>query len=114
MTLPILGLVLMGLFEFSMLLFARGDVAAAARAGARVATLPGASRDTVADEVHRVLPPRMRRDFSLEVDLAEHAGEPVRVGVRVPMRLASPDLLWPIGYRLDERYLYAETRMVRE
>nr|MBC8289304.1 pilus assembly protein [Planctomycetota bacterium] len=36
-TLPILGLVLFGLFEFSMLFFARGQLAEATRVGCRKA-----------------------------------------------------------------------------
>jgi Flp pilus assembly protein TadG len=38
-TLPILMVVLLGLFEFSMLFFARGMVVEAARVGARKASL---------------------------------------------------------------------------
>lgn len=50
-TLPILAIVLFGLFEFSMLFFARGQVAEAARVGCRKATLPGVQAVDVEETV---------------------------------------------------------------
>jgi Flp pilus assembly protein TadG len=114
LTLPILGVVLFGLFEFTLLLYARGQVVEASRAAARQATLPGATVSDVEATAARILPPRMQARMSVIADLGEHSGDVVWVGVRVPMNSAAPDLLWPIGIGLSGRTLYSETRMLRE
>ncbi len=114
MTLPILGIVLFALFEFSLLLFARGSVVEASRAGARMASLPGADLESVEWEVRKVLNPRLQGDLDVQVDMGGGTGDVVSVIVTVPAGEASPDLLWPIGYSLRGRTLVAETRMIRE
>jgi hypothetical protein len=114
LTLPILGILLMGLLEFSLLFFARADVAEACRAGARKATLHGATWQTVEDEVRRTLSPRLGQQMQVIADLNVPSGEMVHVAVRVPMNAASPDLLWPVGYSLDGRDLYCESHMAKE
>jgi len=114
LTLPILGVVLFGLCEFSLLFFARGEVVEAARIGARTACLPGADAADVEAAVHQVLGPRLRTVVDVNVQLGSHSGDLVAVAVRVPMSRAAPDLLWPIGYSLKDRQLFAETRMIRE
>lgn len=114
MTLPILGVVLLGLFEFSMLFVARGSVVEACRVGARMASLPGANREDVEAQVRKVLEPRLQRGLRVDWKPGGRTGDVVSVAVSVPMRSASPDLLWPIGYRLRGRRLYAETRMIKE
>jgi hypothetical protein len=48
------------------------------------------------------------------MNLGEQTGDVVAVGIRVPMRMAAPDLLWPIGVGLAGRDLYSETRMIKE
>ena len=114
LVLPILLAVLLGLFEFSMLFFARGSVVEASRAGARLASMPGVVPEEVEAAVREALSPRMREGLRVDLVPGEHAGDVVGVAVRVPMEAASPDLLWPIGYGLEGRELHAETRMVRE
>lgn len=114
LTLPILGVVLLGLFELTLLFYARGFVVEASRIGARTATLPGATTADVESNVQRILPPRMQTQAQVRVHLGEHAGDVVTVGVEVPMAAAAPDLLWPIGAGLRGRNLYSETHMVRE
>ena len=114
LTLPILGVLLAGLLEFSLVFFARADVADACRAGARKATLHGATRLDVETEVRRVLTPRLHAGLEVVAELDVRTGEPVTVAVRAPMSAAAPDLLWPIGFSLDGRDLYCETRMVKE
>ena len=111
---PILGILLMGLFEFSMLFYARGSVVEASRVGARLASMPGADAEAVENEIRRVLNARMQQGLRVDVELGERTGDVVAVVVCVPMEAASPDLLWPIGYSLVGRDLIAETRMVRE
>lgn len=113
-TLPILLIVLMAIFEFSLLFLARGELVEASREGARVAVLPGASYETVEWAVRQNLTPRLRDSAEIEIGGGDRAGELTTVAVRVPMQLASPDLLWPIGYSLKGQSLFAETRMMRE
>ncbi len=113
-TLPILGLMLFALFEFSMLFFARATVLEASRNGARQASLPSVSREDVVATVRRVLPPRLREDAQVYVNAGRETGDVVAVIVAVPMSNASPDLLWPVGFSLRGRNLVAETRMIKE
>ena len=114
LVLPIFALVLFGLFEFSMLFFARGELAEATRAGARKASMPGVSTTDVEAEVKRVLSPRYHESLEVAVQHGIRSGDVVTVGVAVDMNVASPDLLWPIGYSLKNRKLYEATRMIRE
>ncbi len=114
MTLPILGIVIFALFEFSLLFFARGSVVEASRVGARMASLPGADAIVVEDEIRKVLQPRLQDNLQIEVQLGEHTGDVVSVIVSIAAEEASPDLLWPIGFSLRGRQLIAETRMIRE
>lgn len=114
LTLPILGVVLFALFEFSLLFSARGEIVEAARVGARTACLPGAEVADVEDSVRRVLGPRLRDNVYVDVQLGDHSGDLVAVAVHVPMEIAAPDLLWPIGYSIRDRQLFSETRMIRE
>ena len=114
LTLPILGILLMGLFEFSLLFFARADVVEACRAGARKATLHNATIADVENEVWRTLPPHLLNNAEVDARTDVVPGELVVVAVRVPMSTASPDLLWPVGFSLKGRNLYCETRMAKE
>ena len=113
-TLPILLLVLTGLFEFTLLFFARGEVVEASRVAARKATLPGVSVEDVAEEVRKVLHPRFHNSLQVDAMLGEKSGDVVAVSVTVDMGAAAPDLLWPIGYSLQGRPLLSETCMIRE
>lgn len=112
--LPILMALLMGLLEFSLLFFARADVAEACRAGARKGTLHGATWQTVEDEIRRTLSPRLQQQMQVITDVNVPSGQMVNVSIRVPMNAASPDLLWPVGFSLDGRDLYCETHMAKE
>lgn len=114
LVLPILGLVLMALFEFSVLLSARGTVVRASHVAARSAALPGVRTEDVEEQARRILGPRLRRGMEVHIVRGEHTGDKVVVAVSVPMRAAAPDLLWPVGFSLTGRELYAETRMVKE
>lgn len=114
MTLPILGIVLLALFEFSVLFFARGTLVEACRIGCRKATLHGAHVEQIEHEVRRVLAPRMHSGLVVEASSEVKSGDVVVVAVRVPMNVAAPDLLWPVGITLEGRYLYAESRMIKE
>jgi len=114
LTLPILGIVLMGLLEFTLLFYGRTLVVEASRTGARVATMPGVTAEEVDAAIRQTLSPVMQDAMTITVDPGEDSGDVVSVAVAVPMRAASPDLLWPIGFSLQGRELYSETRMLRE
>jgi len=114
MVLPILMFMLMGLFEFSFLFLAQGELEEAAQSGARLATLQSVQEEDVIAEVQRSLPDRLAQSVSVRVFLGEHSGDEVIVIVRVPSQAAAPDLLWAIGYSLEGRSVTAETRMAKE
>ncbi len=114
MTLPLLLLVLFAVFEYSMLFFARGSVVEASRVGARTATYPGSSLEVVEQSVAGSLGPQLSQNANVLVEMGQFSGDRVSVVVQVPMANASPDLLWPIGFGLQGRYLVAETVMERE
>lgn len=114
LTLPILMVLLLGLFEFSLLFYARSSVVEASRAGARAASLAGINQQQVEDAVKRILPPALSENCSVDYVPGEKSGDRVTVGVRVPMSSAAPDVLWMVGYSLEDQDLYAETSMIRE
>jgi hypothetical protein len=114
MVLPILGILLLGLLEFTLLFYARSSVVEASRAGARAASRVGSDSAQIEREASLVLFPTLRQGMQIEQAGGLHSGDPVTVAVEVPMKLASPDLLWVIGYSLRGRYLYAESTMIKE
>lgn len=114
LTLPILGLVLFGLFEFSLLFVARADMVEAARRGVRKASLPGVTLADVESEVRQSLPVNLQNSLQVQVRGGEFSGETVAVQVWADMQAAAPDLLWPIGITLQDQQLYAVAHMVRE
>ncbi|QDV49188.1 TadE-like protein [Gimesia fumaroli] len=114
LVLPIFGIVLFALLEFTLLFYARADVVEASRIGARLATLPGVTQENVEQEVLKILPPQLGQGAVVKADLGENSGDLVMVAVSIPMTLASPNLLWPIGYDIKGQKLYSETRMIKE
>ena len=112
--LPILGIVLLGLLEFTVLFYARGSVVEASRVGARTATLAGAQWEDVSQAVTQTLSPSLRSRARIDFQPGGQSGDVVAVAVSVPMRAASPDFLWPVGFSLVGRQLHAETRMIKE
>lgn len=114
LTLPILFMLLLALFQFMMLFYSRSLIVEASRVGARKASLSGATEADVEAEVRRVLVPRLQQGLQIQVDFGEWSGDVVAVSVAVPMTSASPDMLWPIGFGLTGQNLFSETRMVRE
>lgn len=114
MVLPILMIVLLAVFEFSILFFARSSVVQASRLAARQASLGVTSQVELEQLVGRVLSPSLQGSHEVYVIPAARAGEITTVGLRVPMSSAAPDLLWPVGFSLKGRYLAEETSLVRE
>jgi len=114
LTLPIFVFLLLGIFEFAILFHARSTVIEASRVGARLASLQGARTDQVEQQVREVLPVPLHQDMTVDYVGGVKSGDTVMVGIRVPMSAAAPDLLWPVGFSLNGRSLYAETCMVKE
>lgn len=114
MTLPLLAILLLGLLEFCLLFYARGEVVEACRAGARIATYSGSSLIEVEEEVLAQLSPRLRERARVSASIPQHPGEEVVVSVRVPMSSASPDLLWPVGFSLRGESIVCSARMLKE
>lgn len=114
LVLPIFAIVLFALLEFTLLFYARADVVEASRIGARLATMPGITRENVELEVKKVLPPQLGQGAVVETQIGAHSGDVVMVAVSIPMTLASPNLLWPVGYNIKGQNLYSETRMIKE
>ena len=114
LTLPIFLMLLFGLLEYSLLFFAQADVTEAARAGARQAALRGATSESVEVAVLHRIGPKLWTGTTVETQLGENPGDEVIVKVRAPMRAASPDLLWVIGYSLKGRELVHEVVMAKE
>lgn len=112
--LPILMVMLLGMSEFALLFYARGQVVDAAQAGARLATLHGVDEYAVVREVKQKLPSHYGSTTQVASQLGRHAGDEVVVTVKLPSRVASPDLLWPIGYSLIGREIVAQSRMRKE
>src|SRR5262249_27350150 len=107
LTLPIVGIVLLALLEFTLMFYSRSIVVEPSRAGARRATLTGTTIADVEWEVRRILTPQLQQGMQLYVNLGEHSGDLIAVGIEVPMQNATPDLLWPIGVGLNGRNLYS-------
>lgn len=112
---PITFGLLMALAEFSMLWLANERVVAAAQAACRTATLPGATTQAVQQAAASALgKPVLISQATIEVTWAAHAGEPVWVEVRLPMRSAAPDLLGFLGFGLGDRQIVAQCVMRKE
>src|SRR5262249_54755125 len=110
----ILMIVLMGVFEFSILFFARSSVVQACRVAARQASLGVTDEAEILAVVNRVLSPNLQNGHRVYVGPAPRSGDVTTVGLQVPMTTAAPDLLWPVGFSLQGRYLTEETTLVRE
>ncbi len=78
------------MFEFSMLFFARGAVVDACRAGAKQATLQGATQADVEVAVPNPLGGRLQENAQVETSLGKNSGDPVSVAVSVLMNAAVP------------------------
>lgn len=111
--LPILMVVLAAAVEFSLLLSAQGTLADASRSAARAAALGVRDEEELLAIASRALGPRLGASPTVSV-LDDTTTGTVAVVVRVPMRSAAPNLLWPVGYDLSGRYLSACASMAAE
>ena len=114
LVLPIFLLLLFAIVEFSLLTTARVRISDAAHAGARRLCLSDTGPDDIRDEVKLMLGRKLSRDATIEIAGLPKAGERIIVRIRVPMKNATPDLLWPTGFSVRDRTLVADALMVRE
>lgn len=114
LVLPILLVLLCGLFEISMLMFARSELVEASRAGARLGTMSGVTFEEVQWESVRAAGRRLGPVIEVDAELGRVSGDEVTVTVRAPMSAVAPDLLWPVGFGLQGRELITQTRMRKE
>jgi Flp pilus assembly protein TadG len=112
--LPIFLLLVFSIVEFSMLMSAHTRVANAAQSGSRMMCISGANESEVKERVTSLLGASLAKDCLIQVYPANYAGEIGRVAIRVPMRNASPDLLWMTGFSLQDRSIDADAPMVME
>jgi Flp pilus assembly protein TadG len=114
LVIPIFLLILFSIVEFSMLASARTQVTDAARHGSRLLCISDRSHDDIQQEVRRFLGRQLSEKAVVDINDNGHPGETVNVRIRIPMRSASPDLLWMTGFSVRDRYLRAEAPMARE
>lgn len=112
--LPLFLLLVFSIVEFSMLMSAQTRVANACQSGARMMSLTGASAEEVQSRVLSLLGPNLAKQCQIDVQPAAHPGDIGYVSVQLPMKNASPDLLWIAGYGLEGRMLNSSAPMVME
>ncbi|MFP6765500.1 MAG: pilus assembly protein, partial [Planctomycetaceae bacterium] len=76
--------------------------------------LPGVQAVDIEDVVKKTLPIRLRQSSQVRVEPGLRSGDMVTVSIAVDMKACAPNLLWPIGYSLNNRQIYHTTRMIRE
>lgn len=111
--LPVFLLLIFSIVEFSMLMSSHTRVDNAAQCGVRLMS-KGAGSDEVQQKVISLLGPTLARNCIVDVRPANHAGEIGYVTVSVPMKNASPDLLWITGFSLEDRTIDSNAPMVME
>ncbi|HIE97839.1 MAG TPA: hypothetical protein EYG03_06385 [Planctomycetes bacterium] len=114
LVLPIFLLLLFAIIEFSLLSTARIRISDAAHAGARRLCLSDTDPAGIRDEVKLMLGKKLSRDAMIEVADSQKPGERINVRILVPMKNATPDLLWLTGFSVRSRILVADALMVRE
>lgn len=115
LVLPIVMAILLGLVETSMLWSASLRVQAAAAAGCRVATYPGATMPAVRQAIETSLGKQPLVDsYGVDVVGSGLSGDDIAVTVNVPQTACSPDLLRIFGFSLEGKLVTARSVMRRE
>lgn len=114
LVLPIFLMLLFALVEFSMLSAAYARICSASQCGARYMSISGKDADAVSQRVSNFLGPDLSVNAVISAQPAEYTGQVGSVHVSVPMKNASPDLLWFIGFGLAGRNLQSSASMVME
>lgn len=105
LSLPVVALLLVGLFEFSCLSCGYGSVARASQAGARIAARPGTSVAEVSTAVEQSLGESLAADAEIRCEPADAQAVGIVCRVRVPMTACAPNLLWLVGFDLQGRFI---------
>jgi hypothetical protein len=113
--LPLVFALVMAVIEFSLLELGRQRVNGAARAGARVAAMPGATMQDIDQAVAFAMTSApLAAARHVDVRQGPYSGDPVIVYVAVPMKAATPDLLGIVGFGLGKRLLVGSCVMRKE
>ena len=113
--LPIVIALVLGMTEISLLWAANHRVQAAAGAGCRVATHPGATMQSVRRAIETSLDKQaLVESYQLEVTGGMHSGDEIALSVNVPQAACAPDLLKMFGYSLQGKTMTARSVMRRE
>lgn len=114
LVLPIILLLLFAVCEFSMLASAQTQISDSARNTARLMSLTGMPAAEAETRVLSMLGPVMSRGARVRVIPGQFPGDSCQVTVFVPMKNATPDLLWMTGFSVKERVLTGHASMVVE
>lgn len=114
LVLPIFLLLLGAIVELTLLVTARNQMANVAHAATRQLCLGRPSDDAVRQQVSQLLGATLSKNASIEITRGQRAGDLANVRLVIPMRNASPDLLWVTGFSVGNRVLVADAPMVGE
>ena len=114
LVLPIFLLLLGAIVELTLLVTARNQMANVAHAATRQLCLGRPSDDAVRQQVSQLLGATLSKNASIEITRGQRAGDLANVRLVIPMRNASPDLLWVTVFSVGNRVLVADAPMVRE
>ena len=114
LVLPIFLMLIFAIIEFSMLMSARTRISDPGRHGSRLLSISGCSQEEIQHTVSGMLGPTLSQQCQIDVYPATTSGGVGNVHIRVPMKNASPDLLWMTGFSVRNRYLEADAPMVME
>ncbi len=114
LVLPIFMLLIFSLVEFSLLMSARTRISDAARSGARVISVSGGSTQDVQAMIVELLGTSLSQGCRIDIQPSQYAGGVGNVHIQVPMKNASPDLLWMTGFSVSERFIHVDAPMVME
>ena len=114
LVLPIFLLLLGAIVELTLLVTARNQMANVAHAATRQLCLGRPSDDAVRQQVSQLLGATLSKNASIEITRGQRAGDLANVRLVIPMRNASPDLLWVTVFSVGNRVLVADAPMVGE
>jgi len=109
LTLPVVTLLLLSLFEFACLVGGYQAVAKASRDGVQLAAHSEVTAAEVAAAVKQSLSGALAEAAEVDCKPAPEAGETI-CSVRVPMDACAPNLLWPVGFDLQGKFIDCTVR----
>jgi len=109
---PLFLLLLFAVVEFTLLSTARMRILEAAQVAVARVCLTNGTESDVKSDVQMLLGPLLCREASIQFVWPEDVGDIAAARVTIPMRNATPDLLWPTGFSVKGRVLVAESVMV--